>query len=61
MTTEAGRVVPIWKPIETLPFEERRFRFRWADGTVEEMDGYDPEGWSENGHRVAHPIEWAEA
>ena len=60
MGTEIEQSEPDWKPIAALPFEERRFFFRWADGETREMDGYDPDAWSEDGHRVERPVEFAE-
>ncbi|MFC7499030.1 hypothetical protein ACFQRC_07320 [Enterovirga sp. GCM10030262] len=47
-----------WKLIESLPVEERPFRFRWADGAETEMAGFDPVMWGEDGHRPEPLIEW---
>lgn len=49
-----------WRPIDTLPDREGPFRFRWADGSEAELEGYEPELWDEDGIRPERPIAWTD-
>jgi hypothetical protein len=52
---------PDWQPIATLPEEEGRFVFRWADGEERELDGYCAVMWVEDRVRDERPVEWRRA